>query len=79
MEGEKWHPSHDLEKVKAQYKKQANEAIGAAMFEKIYVTMVDDDSPNTERKNVKSGASSGGYTPRKARANKPGIPLKDWG
>jgi hypothetical protein len=43
MEGEKWHPSHDLEYVTGYYKKLALEKVGKIKFDSIKVVMIDDD------------------------------------
>ena len=48
MEGEKWHPSHDLEAVTALYKQKAIEAVGQYRFDRIEVIMIDDDHGNKE-------------------------------
>ena len=47
MEGEKWHPSHDLEKVNAHYTKLAVDCLGKSRINEVKVIMMDNDAPNT--------------------------------
>ncbi|GAC1425479.1 MAG: hypothetical protein NVS1B13_24920 [Flavisolibacter sp.] len=49
MEGEKWHPSHDLEKVKAHYTKLAIDTLGKSMVKMVEVIMTDNDAPKTQK------------------------------
>ncbi len=50
MEGEKWHPSHDLEKVNAHFTNLAVASLGKARINKVEVIMTDNDAPKTLNK-----------------------------
>ena len=47
MQGDRWHPSHDLEVVTYYFKKKAIEALGKSMFVDIILEMIDDDHPSS--------------------------------
>jgi hypothetical protein len=49
MEGERWHPSHDLEAVTRHFEQKAIEAIGQIKYGSIEVVMIDDDHGHTRQ------------------------------
>ncbi len=57
MVGEKWHPSHDLEKVSAHFTNLAVGRLGKSRVKTVEVIMTDNDAPKTLKKKEPSNAN----------------------